>query len=393
MISLSEARQIISENIRPRQPISVSLKHASGCVLGESVVADASYPNGDRSMMDGYAIRAGEGPGEFQLMGEVAAGASQRLVLGPRQTVRVFTGAVVPNGTGRVIKQEDVQCDGSTIQIAAMDGRHFLRKHASEANEGDEILSTGTLLGPAELAILAQVGVTTPNVIGFPVIRHLATGAELVGPEHKPADGQIRDTNSTLIEAQLAHLYLSLSHSQRAPDDLDQLVALAGQSSDLLLISGGASVGDFDFGAEALRQLGYHIHFDRVNLRPGKPLTFATRGEQAAFVIPGNPVSHFVCWHVAIRSAVEKMLGRIPRWGLVTLKLDGGEPLAADPRETWWPARAFIRDGQIMVTPKPWSSSGNLFSLAGTNALVRVNEDSPKHGLADTLLLDVPGTL
>jgi len=292
-----------------------------------------------------------------------------------------------------VVKQEDVQRDGARILIPACDGPRFLREHASEAKAGQEVLATGTKLGPAELAILAQVGVTTPRVIGQPVIRHLATGQELVGPEVSPDDGQIRDTNSTLLAAQITNLELSISHSQRAPDDLNQLVALAGQPSDLLLISGGASVGDYDFGAKALRELGYHIHFDRVNLRPGKPLTFATKGDQAAFVIPGNPVSHFVCWHVAIRSAVEKMLGLIPAWSLVTLKLHAGESLTSDTRETWWPARAFVRDGQILVTPKSWSSSGNSFSLAGTNALVRVNAEPPREGFADTLLLDVPGCL
>ena len=393
MISLIDARQIISDHVGPRASVSVPLKEALGRVLAEPVLADADYPKGDRSMMDGYAIRAGDGPGEFRLTGEVAAGATKSLALGPGETVRVFTGAVVPEGTDRVIKQEDVQRDGARILIPACDGPRFLREHASEAKAGQEVLATGTKLGPAELAILAQVGVTTPRVIGPPVIRHLATGQELVGPEVSPDDGQIRDTNSTLLAAQITNLELSISHSQRAPDDLNQLVALAGQPSDLLLISGGASVGDYDFGAKALRELGYHIHFDRVNLRPGKPLTFATKGDQAAFVIPGNPVSHFVCWHVAIRSAVEKMLGLIPAWSLVTLKLHAGESLTSDTRETWWPARAFVRDGQILVTPKSWSSSGNSFSLAGTNALVRVNAESPREGFADTLLLDVPGCL
>ncbi len=393
MISLLDARQIISECVRPRASISVPLKEAAGRVLAEPVLADANYPNGDRSTMDGYAIRVGDGAGAFRLLGEVAAGATQSFSLGPGESVRVFTGALVPEGTGRVVKQEDVQRDGSRTFIPKIDGPRFLREDASEAKAGQEVLSAGTLLGPAELAVLAQVGETMPRVIGHPVIRHVATGAELVGPEVTPSQGQIRDTNSTLLAAQIASLQLSLIDSQRAPDDLDHLVAIAGQPSDLLLISGGASVGDYDFGAKALRQLGYQIHFDRVNLRPGKPLTFATKGEQAAFVIPGNPVSHFVCWHVAIRLAVEKMLGLDPHWALVTLKVQAGESLTPDSRETWWPARTFVRDGQILVTPQSWSSSGNPFSLIGTNALLRVNENPPGEGYAESLLLDVPHSL
>ncbi len=393
MISLSEARQLISDHVRPRALVTVSLKDAAGRVLAEAVSADSDYPTGDRSMMDGYAIRAGEGPGEFRMTGEVAAGNARGLALGPGETMRVFTGAVVPEGTGRVVKQEDVQKDGLRIIISDMSGPRFLREHASEARIGQTVLAAGTLLGPAELSVLAQIGATTCQVTGAPVIRHLATGAELVAPEEKPGVGQIRDTNSTLMAAQIAGLHVTLAHSQRAPDDLDRLVVLADQPSDLLLISGGASVGDYDFGAEALRRLGYQIHFDRVNLRPGKPLTFATKGDQAAFVIPGNPVSHFVCWHVAIRCAVEKMLGRMPSWGLVMFKSQGGEALAPDPRETWWPARAFVQEGQILVTPLRWSSSGNTFALATTNALVRVNAKSPCEGFVETLLLDVPNAL
>jgi molybdopterin molybdotransferase len=156
------------------------------------------------------------------------------------------------------------------------------------------------------------------------------------------------------------------------------------------VLSGGASVGDYDFGAEALRRLGFTIHFDKINLRPGKPLTFATRGAQAAFVVPGNPVSHFVCFHVAIRLAVERLGGCAPAWNLVRLEVRGGETLRPNPRETWWPARAFVSEGRIVVAPKRWSTSGDTFSLAGTNALVRVPENSPVDGTAETLLLDVP---
>jgi molybdopterin molybdotransferase len=161
---------------------------------------------------------------------------------------------------------------------------------------------------------------------------------------------------------------------------------IAGEPCDLLLISGGASVGDYDFGAEALRRLGFTIHFDQVNLRPGKPLTFATRGAQAAFVIPGNPVSHFVCYHVAIRLAAELLCGIQPAWIFLDLELRGGEPLRPDPRETYWPATVAADAGRLVVTPRRWSTSGDTFSLAGTNALVRVN-DSSTAGRAATLLL------
>lgn len=390
MLSLLEARRVISEVVSPLPAVAASPGTARGRVLAEPVLADAFYPSGDRSMMDGYAIRADASPGEFRVIGEVAAGALPGRALEPGETFRVFTGALLPENAERVIMQEETQRRGDIVTIAQIPEPRFIRPQGAEASPGDVVLAAGTRLGAAELAILAQVGAVAPQVVGRPVIRHLATGGEIVGPEEVPAPGKIRDTNSSLLAALLAELGLEARASQRAPDDLDALIALAAEPCDLLLLSGGASVGDYDFGAETLRRLGFTLHFDRVNLRPGKPLTFATRGAQAAFVIPGNPVSHFVCWHVGLRLAVERMLGLPPAWNLVQIELRGGEPLRPDPRETFWPARVFVADGRLAVAPKRWSTSGDTFSLAGTNALVRVAASSPADGWVETLLLDVP---
>jgi len=392
MLTLAEAQRIILQQLSPRPGVPTPLAAAHGRVLAAAVQADAFYPSGDRSMMDGYVLRADAMPGEFRVAGEIAAGAVPDRALQAGETMRIFTGALLPEGGGRVVMQEDVQRAGDVVKIERFGERLFVRRKGSEAKPGDVVLPAGTALGAAELAILAQVGAVLPSVVPPPVIRHLATGGEIVDPAAKPAPGQIRDTNSTLLVALFADAGVTTVTSQHAPDDLKALTALAGEPSDLLVISGGASVGDYDFGAAALRQLGFTIHFDKVNLRPGKPLTFATRGAKAAFVVPGNPVSHFVCFHVAIRLAIERLSGREPSWNLARVALEGGEPLRPDPRETYWPARVFVRDGQLAVTPKRWSTSGDTFSLAGTNALVRVNENSPAAGRVETLLLDVPAS-
>jgi molybdopterin molybdotransferase len=301
--------------------------------------------------------------------------------------MRIFTGALLPAGAGRVVMQEDAQRAVDTVTIAHLSERRFVRPRGSEARPGDVVLPAGTQLGAAELAILAQVGAVTPHVVRAPVIRHIATGSELVAPSQTPQPGQIRDTNSTLLAALVAEAGATTAESHRALDDPAALTALAQEPCDLLLMSGGASVGDYDFGAETLRQLGFTIHFDRVNLRPGKPLTFATRDDRAAFVIPGNPVSHFVCFHTAIRLALERMTGAKPAWDFLHLELRGGEPLKPDLRETYWPAYPHVEEGRLVVTPRRWSTSGDTFSLAGTNALIRVGEKLPTDGRVETLLL------
>lgn len=384
MISLTEARRIITESVQPLHVCSIPLAAAQGRVLAANVAADAYYPSGDRSMMDGYVVRGDAEPGEFRVAGEIQAGSIPRQPLGSGEAFRIFTGALLPEGGGRVIMQEEAERSGNRVILRNFPERRFIRPKGSEAKPGDIILPSGTRLGPPELAMLAQVGMVTPQVLRSPVIRHVATGGELTAPEETPPQGMIRDTNSTLLAALLSD-YGSI-HSSRCGDDPAALATIGDEPCDLLLISGGASVGDYDFGAEALRRLGFTIHFDQVNLRPGKPLTFATRGAQAAFVIPGNPVSHFVCFHVAIRLAVELLCGIQPAWSFLDLELRGGEPLRPDPRETYWPATVEADAGRLVVTPRRWSTSGDTFSLAGTNALVRVNESSPA-GRAATLLL------
>lgn len=387
MISIEEARRIIRSHVRESGVVESGLANAAGAVLAAPVLSDSDYPSGDRATMDGYVIRADETPGSFRLAGEVPAGAVPDKSLGQGEAMRIFTGALIPAGGGRVIMQEEARREGDLVHIDHFQENRFIRPQGSEAKTGDIVLPAGTVLGPAEIAILAQVGAVRPRVVRRPVIRHLATGNELVAPDQCPGPGQIRDTNSSLLAALLQAHGIDLTDSTRVADDPASLTKIAGGNWDLLLVSGGASVGDYDFGAEALRRLGFTIHFDRVNLRPGKPLTFATRGHQAAFVIPGNPVSHFVCHHVAIRLAVELLAGLPESWSFLELPLQGGEAVKPDPRETFWPAKVCVQEGRLVVSPVRWSTSGDTFSLAGTNALARVNESSPANGIIQTLLL------
>ncbi|WP_052573823.1 molybdopterin molybdotransferase MoeA [Haloferula sp. BvORR071] len=387
MISLEEARSRIAAAVHPLNAVAVPLAEARGRVLAEEVLADACYPSGDRAMMDGYVIGGEAVPGEFPVVGEIQAGAVPGRALSVGEAMRIFTGALVPEGGGRVIPQELVQRDGERVRIAEFPENRFIRPKGSEAEVGAVILPAGTRLGATELAMLAQVGAVEPRVTRLPVIHHVATGEELVAPAEQPKEGMIRDTNSTLLAALVADHGGAVLHSTRCGDDPAAMAAMCEEPCDLLLISGGASVGDYDFGARVLRELGFTIHFDKVNLRPGKPLTFATKERQVAFVIPGNPVSHFVCFHVAIRLVLELLAGGPVAWDWVDLPLAAGEALKPDPRETYWPTRVEAEAGRLVAKPQRWSTSGDTFSLQRTNALVLVNPGSPVEGVAKTLLL------
>jgi molybdopterin molybdotransferase len=387
MISLGDARRIIGEAVGKLPAVAVPLAEAGGRVLAEEVRSDAWYPSGDRATMDGYVLRGDAVPGEFRVSGEIQAGAVPGKALEAGEAMRIFTGALVPEGGGRVIPQELAEREGERVRIGVFPENLFIRLKGEEASPGTIIVVEGTRLGATELAMLAQVGKVMPVMTRLPVIRHVATGEELVSPGETPPAGMIRDTNSSLLAALVSGHGGGAMQSFRCGDDPAALAALCREPCDLLLISGGASVGDYDFGARVLRELGFDIHFDKVNLRPGKPLTFATRDRQAAFVIPGNPVSHFVCFHVALRLALELMAGEARPWEFLDLPLSGGEPLRPDARETFWPARVEAEAGRLVARPQRWSTSGDTFSLLRTNALVLVNPSSPVEGVAKTLLL------
>ena len=389
MISLEEARHIIAQHTQSIPSTAVALRAVLGGVLRETATASEFFPEVDRAMMDGYAVGAEDAAERFRVIGEIAPGGESSLAVQAGECVRIFTGGAVPPGASQVLKQEDVSRDGEWMTPARRDAVRFIRPRGAEARPGDVVLAAGTVLGPAELAILAQIGHVRPSISRSPRVAHLATGGELADPAAPLAPGQIRDTNSSLIAALVAESGAELVAHARWGDDLARIVSFIRENpADLLLISGGASVGEHDFGARALRESGYTIHFDKINLRPGKPLTFATRGAEVAVVIPGNPVSHFVCFHVGIRLVIECLLGRAPRWEFLDLPLGGDTALRRDARETFWPARVVAREGRLIAEPLRWSSSGDTFALAGTNALIRLAADREPGAAMPVLLLN-----
>ncbi len=374
MISLADARALIAENVTHLDAEEASLNEARGRVLRADVVAAEDFPAFDRSAMDGYAVSFEDGSESFAVVGEIRPGEATDLRLGVGECARIFTGAPMPVGASQVLMQEHVKCEGSTMTPLSRDNTRHVRRRGEDARVGDVLLRAGMRLGAAEMSLLAQVGAIAPRVSQQSRVVHFVTGDELVPPYATPGEGQIRDSNSTLVAGLLAEVGALLVQQRHCHDDLSALVgevrAIPETAWDVLLISGGASVGDYDFGAAALTQLGFVIHFRSVNLRPGKPLVFATRGRQAAFVIPGNPVSHFVVFHVAIRHALERLEGAEAAWELVSVALDAELSAATGDREAFLPAHVFASGGELKVRPLGWRSSGDLCGLVSANALI-----------------------
>ena len=379
MIALAEARAIIAREVCAFAAAALPLAAAQGRVLRADVAAEEDMPAFDRSAMDGYALGAEDRAERFRVVGEIQPGTAPALEIRAGECARIFTGAQIPAGASQVVMQENVTREGEWITPARRDAKTWIRRRGEDARRGDVLLRAGVRLGAGELALLAQLGVVQPRVSPSARVIHFTTGNELTDPAAVPGAGQIRDSNSTLIAALLADCGARLTHQRRCGDALDTLtaaVAAAGDAWDALLISGGASVGDYDFGARALEALGFTIHFRQINLRPGKPLIFASRGPQCAFVIPGNPVSHFVTFHTAIRHALECLENAPQSWALVRLPFAGVVAIKGDARETWWPARISVREGRMEASALAWQSSGDLRGLLGADGLVRIAPDA-----------------
>jgi molybdopterin molybdotransferase len=245
-----------------------------------------------------------------------------------------------------------------------------------EVRQGQPLVSAGTRLNAGALAILATVGSVTPLVSPQLRVIHFTTGDEIVPPDQTPQPGQIRDSNSILIRSLLRNFPCEVEQGhlsedfKRAQSEIENRKSEI-ENADVLLISGGASVGEKDFARPLLEWLGFEIIFSQINLRPGRPLIFGVNGPRVAFGLPGNPLSHFVCFHFAVATALAGLTGGEPPGflrGQLAEKIDD-KPC---PRETLWPARWEWHDDTPQLRPLAWASSGDITCLAAANALVRV---------------------
>ncbi len=274
--------------------------------------------------------------------------------------------------------QEEVTRDGDHVRVQPHEAPAFIRRQGENCRRGAIVLPTGATLTPVALAAAASCGVTTLPVPRRARTVHIATGAELVAPETTPSGTQIRDSNSILVRAFLEQNNALLRHQERTGDEIEDKGGTTPDSwrrhtdeCDLLLISGGASVGDRDRARSFLLGQGFEIVFDKVNLRPGKPTIFATRGAQLAFAIPGNPVSHWVVLELLVRPALRRRHGQSPARVLAQGNLAAEFTCRPDQRETWWPCRAEPREGSGWeLSPLPFVSSGDVMTIAGANALL-----------------------
>ncbi len=377
MISVEEALGRILKAFMPLSAERVSLAQGIGRVLAEDVVARVTQPPAAVSAMDGYAVRAADVvrvPASLRVVGSAPAGGAYGSTLRPGEAVRIFTGGPLPRGADAVVIQEDATAEGDRVVVreAAPAGR-YVRLAGLDFKAGEVGIAAGRRLGARDIGLAAAMNVPWLSVRRRPRIAVLATGNEIVMPGDPLGPNQIVSSNALALAAAIAAWGGEASNLGIAEDTKDSLQALAAGAAgaDLLITTGGASVGEHDLVQSALAERGLAVDFWQIAMRPGKPLIFGRLGATPLLGLPGNPVSSLVCAIIFLRPAMERMLGLASADAAEASAILGRDLAANDRRQDYLRARlARAPDGGLIATPFEVQDSSNLSRLAHADCLV-----------------------
>lgn len=383
MLQIEDALQIMLDHTPVLPDEAVALPDAVGRVLRQAALSDLDLPPFDRARMDGYALRAADTlnpPVRLQAIGEAAAGFAFVGEVTAGQAVRIMTGAPVPSGTDAVQKIEVIQVhdDGSIELTDPVAAGQFVTPRASEARKGDVVVEAGERLRPATAAVLASFGYAHVTVTRRPRLALLSTGSELVEVHQTPQGAQIRNSNTYSLAGYALQAGAEVIQTAIVRDDFAttrDAIANALAQADVVMLSGGVSMGDYDLVKPALLALGAEVLVEKVAMHPGKPTVFAKLGDKVIFGLPGNPVSVAVSFHLFARPVLLKMQCaselHLPCWQAHVTRMVKGAP----PRRSHQPARLLIRAGRAEAEPLKWGGSSDLVAFMQADALIVVPED------------------
>lgn len=311
MISIEEALQIVHDQKVVKNSITLSLTDALGYSLAKEVYAPFDLPGFDNSAMDGYAI-CGHSK-TYEIVGEIAAGDTQTHELRPEEAMRIFTGGKVPLNCTSVVMQEKTRVKGSFVEITEdMVAGKNIRKKGGEIAAGNLVFEKGHTISASTIGLLCSLGLTDAEVYTKPRVQLISTGDELVQPGEKLAEGQIYESNGQTLSGALRSYGFSCEVRTQLRDDyltIKEGIANSLDQCDVLLLSGGISVGEYDFVKKALEENGVKELFYKVFQKPGKPLFFGRKGDKFVFALPGNPASSLTCFYVYVLPLLQKISG------------------------------------------------------------------------------------
>lgn len=411
LIPLEDAQAIVLSHVNRTEVVEIPVWQAVGLPLAEDAVADIDISPFANSAMDGYAVRSadlaqasGEAPVTLDVIGHEAAGHVFEGAIGAGETVRIMTGAPVPEGADAVVKYEVVEVldgdgnEGSHVSFSApAKVGENVRAAGEEAYAGDVVMHAGEVVAPAGAGLLASAGYANVRVHAAPRVGVISLGTELVAPGQLPARGQIRDSNSSALMAEALDAGADPVFYGFAPDDeraIAELVHRAAQECDFVITSGGASAGDYDYVTALVRREG-EVLFDRISLRPGKAITFGLLGGKPYLGLSGNPAAAYVGFEMLARPAIRKMRGFAEGARPVQQAvLTHGVKKRQDRR--FYDRATVARDaqtGELTVTEAKSQNSALLGTMQRANCLLRINEgprDLEPGDVVDVVRVDLP---
>lgn len=375
-LSVRDAYDVIMSHLPAPTAEKVPLMRSLGLVIAEDVIADMDMPPWDRSAMDGYAVRSADllKPAELKVVDVIPAGKVSKRTVQPGEAIKIMTGAPVPDGADAVVQVEKTKSSGDVVMFRepVAPGTN-ISKRGTDIKAGDVLVKKGSVVRSQEVGIMASVGCHMPRVFRRPTVAVMTTGDELVEVDKKPAEGQIRNSNAYSLAAQIASIGVPYAYLGIVPDVRETLAAKLDQAmgaANVVILTGGVSAGEYDLVEEVMKSKGIEIVFDRVAIKPGRPMVFAKSPDKLLFGLPGNPVSTFVTFEVFLRPALGRLMGNVLLDRPVVdaeISVNFGKP---QPRDQYCPARlTWVRDHYI-VAPVESHGSADLRALSQANSLL-----------------------
>ena len=367
MIPFEQAYATALGHARPLGSETVALADGRMRVLAQEVRSDVDMPPFDKALVDGYACRRADLPGPMTVAGTVAAGSTATVAVTPGACLKIMTGAPVPQGADCVVMVEHTESAGNgSIRFTGQAGPDFIARRGKDITKGEVLLKPGHWLQPHDVAVLAAVGCVAPKVAKRPRVGVITTGDELVDPAETPGPAQIRNSNGPQLVAQVAAMGAMGEARGVARDNeqsLREVIGPALRECDVVLLSGGVSMGDFDLVPGILRELGVTILFDKVAVQPGKPTVFGVGNGVFCFGLPGNPVSSLVIFEILVKPFLLKLQGHAYRPPAVRLPLGETFSRKGAARMAWVPIM-LTPDGAVMRVEYRGSAHINAMSFA-----------------------------
>ncbi|MBK7133126.1 MAG: molybdopterin molybdotransferase MoeA [Bacteroidales bacterium] len=374
VISFEEAYKIVMSKVTLKEAETVSFIESLGRILAENVSSDMDMPPFDKATVDGFACRKADLGNELEILETIAAGMQPEKVVSVNQSSRIMTGAAVPEGADVVFMVEDsVILPSGKVKYTGSFTKENIAFKAEDIKTGDVVLRKGQLIRPQEIAVMAAVGCTSVAVNKKPVVAVISSGDELVEPYTKPGISQIRNSNAYQLLAQLLRAGALGKYFGIARDDKQatfELLIQAIKECDIVLLTGGVSMGDFDFIPGVMESAGVEILFSRINVQPGKPTTFGVHPEALVFGLPGNPVSSFTQFELLVRPLICKMMGHDLNPHSIQLPMEVSFTRRLADRRAFIPV-SFTKNG--MVSPVEYHGSAHISALSLADGLISLD--------------------